>query len=111
MPNLPRIKLLKQFIEEEPDNPFNWYALGLEYQKTDLAEARKLFVQIRQNFPSYLPLYYTAAEFFESTEDLANAQLFFKEGIRLAQEQSDQKALRELQNRYQNFLFEYDLDE
>lgn len=111
MPNLPRIKLLKQFIEEEPDNPFNWYALGLEYQKYDQVEARNLFVQIRQKFPTYLPLYYTAAEFFESIADLDMAQLFFQEGIRLAQEQSDQKALRELQNRYQNFLFEYDLEE
>ncbi|MFC3414483.1 enzyme of heme biosynthesis [Algoriphagus hitonicola] len=111
MPNLPRIKLLKQFINEEPENPFNWYGLALEYQKTNITEARNLFLEIRQKFPNYLPLYYTAAEFFENIEEIENAQIFFKEGIKLAKSQSDQKALRELKNRYQNFLFEYDLED
>ena len=111
MPNLPRIKLLNEFIKEEPENPFNWYALGLEYQKSNIDEARNLFLEIRQKFPNYLPLYYTAAEFFETLEDFENALLFLKEGMKLAKSQSDQKALRELQNKYQNFLFEHDLED
>ncbi|WP_297334977.1 tetratricopeptide repeat protein [Algoriphagus sp.] len=111
MPNLPRIKLLEQFIKEEPENPFNWYALALEYQKINHAETKDIFLRIRQQFPTYLPLYYTAAEYFEHCQDYENAAKFFREGIHLAKNQSNAKALRELQNRYQNFLFENDLNE
>ena len=30
-----RIEQLKQFAKEDPNDPFNKYALALEYQKTD----------------------------------------------------------------------------
>lgn len=111
MPNLPRIKLLKEFIKDEPENPFNWYALALEYEKSDPIQAKTLFLDIHQKFPKYLPQYYTAAQFFSEIEEWDQAQLFFKEGIRLAQQSSETKALRELQNSYQNFLFENDLED
>ena len=34
-----RLGQLKQFVAEEPDDPFNAYALALEYLKTDPKES------------------------------------------------------------------------
>ena len=43
MRNLERINLLKGYCVEEPQNPFNYYALALEFREFDKAEAGKLF--------------------------------------------------------------------
>ena len=110
MANLDRTQLLRQFTEEEPGNPFNWYALALEYKETDPDSAKSLFDKLLTEHPDYLPTYYTAAQFFAESEELDLADRIFQEGIALAKNQNEQKAVRELQNAYQNFLFENDMD-
>ncbi|MBN3582235.1 tetratricopeptide repeat protein [Algoriphagus aestuarii] len=110
MGNLDRLELFKQFSKEEPENPFNWYALALEYCKTDTLKAAELFDKLLTGFEAYLPTYYTAAHFFTDLEEVDKAKLIYEKGITLAQNQQDTKALQELKNAYQNFLFEYDFD-
>ncbi|MDN3671183.1 tetratricopeptide repeat protein [Echinicola jeungdonensis] len=105
-----RIKLLLQFIEEEPDNPFNLYAIALEYQNTDQEAARDYFEKLLENHADYLPTYFHAAALFAEFGKLEKAQQIYESGIDLAKQQNDQHTLRELQNAYQNFLFEYDID-
>ena len=39
MSNFERIQVLLDFLEEEPDNPFNLYALALEYQNIEPEKA------------------------------------------------------------------------
>jgi len=63
MRNLERIKLLKEYCAEEPQNPFNYYALALEYREFEIAEAAHLFDFVVANFPNYLPVYFPAAQF------------------------------------------------
>ncbi|QYH38654.1 tetratricopeptide repeat protein [Algoriphagus sp. NBT04N3] len=111
MPYLDRKSLLKQYISEEPKNPFNWYALALELQQNEPEEAKLIFEKLLQEFPDYLPTYYQAAFLFDSLGLLDQAKKTFEEGINLATRQQDQKAIKELKNAYQNFLFENDLDE
>ena len=110
MSNLDRIKLLKQFTEEEPENPFNWYALAIEYRESEPNEAQSLFTKLLSEHPSYLATYFPAAHLFAEMDDLEQSKLIFENGISLAREQKNTKALQELQNAYQNFLFENDLD-
>ncbi len=110
MGNLDRIRLLLQFTEEEPENPFNWYALALEYSENEPTKARNLFDKLLKDHESYLPTYYPAAHLFAGLNELEIAQTTFEKGLEIARLQQETKTLRELQNAYQNFLFEYDLD-
>jgi len=110
MRNLERIKLLKDYCAEEPQNPFNYYALALEYRESEKSEAAHLFDFIVANFPNYLPVYFPAAQFFFETEELKKAKNLFEAGIELAHALQDEKAKKELSNAYQNFLFETDLE-
>ena len=110
MGNLDRMELLKGFTKEEPENPFNWYALALEYIEVDASKASTLFDLLLNDFSSYLPTYYTAAQFFAENNELEKAKKTFENGLILAENQQELKALKELKNAYQNFLFENDFD-
>lgn len=110
MSNLNRLQALTQFCEEEPQNPFNWYALALEYQSTDPAHTGSLFDQLLTEHESYLPTYYPAAHFFAAQNKLDKAGQIFESGIKLAKEQQELKAVKELSSAFEMFKFENDLD-
>lgn len=101
-----RIFFLNQEIENDPGEPFNYYALALEYLKENKEKSEELFDLLLQKFPEYLPTYYQAANFFFETEKYQKAEVFFKTGIDLAQKQGKSKALAELKGSYQIFLDE-----
>lgn len=110
MSNLDRAALLKDYIQEEPENPFNYYALALEIKDIDPNQAQELFTFLLNSHPQYLPVYFTAAQFFFDQDQLEMAQKTYLSGIQLAENQGQEKALKELKGAYQNFLFETDLD-
>ena len=101
--NPERIALLKQFIQEEPENPFNRYALAMEYYDADPMESLKMLRSLLANNPEYLPTYFKAAHLMWEEELWEEAEETFLKGVRLAEEQGDQKALSELKSAYQNF--------
>jgi Tfp pilus assembly protein PilF len=111
MSNLSRIELLQSFAEQEPENPFNWYALALEYQKSSPEKASTLFYKLLNEHKSYLPTYYHAAIFFAEHGELDLAKSVYEKGIHLAESEKQLNTLRELKNSYKNFLFENDFDE
>jgi len=110
MSNLDRIAQLLSFAKEEPDNPFNLYALALEYQNLDLTMAAHYFDKLLNEHESYIPTYFHAAAFYHEQRSVDRAKSIYEKGIRFAKEQLASHALKELQNAYQNFLFEEDLD-
>ncbi|MCE7056172.1 tetratricopeptide repeat protein [Algoriphagus sp. AGSA1] len=110
MSNLDRIQILKQFAEEEPANPFNWYALAIEYREGDQEKACSLFARLLVEHPTYLATYFPAAHLYAEMGKIEPAKEIFENGIALARDQKNIKALQELQNAYQNFLFENDLE-
>ncbi|NMM48090.1 tetratricopeptide repeat protein [Marinigracilibium pacificum] len=103
--NKKRIELLKSYIKEDSSDPFNYYALALEYLGENSASSKEYFVILLTNFPNYLPTYYHAAHYFMETDPEQTAKIF-EDGIKLAQQQGDFKALAELQNAYTNWQFE-----
>ena len=104
-----RIKILLEFIEDEPNDPFNIYAVAIEYQKKDSRKALQYFENLLTNFPSYLATYYTAGKFLEEEiEDYGKAVKVYQKGIELAIEQKQEKAEKELQTALTNLLFELD---
>lgn len=95
--NKSRIELLNKFIEDDPNDPFNYYALALEFQNSDIEKANGLFQKLLEEFPNYLPTYYTAGNFYADHGRDQDALLTFEKGIELAKSYSDSKALKELQ--------------
>ena len=91
-----RIKLLKEFITEDPGDPFNYYALGLEYLQSDKQQALSTFQRLIREHKDYLPTYYQLGKLYESLGQPDQAVLVFGEGILLAKSQNDLKTLREL---------------
>lgn len=110
MSKMSRIEMLQSFVESEPENPFNLYALALEYQHSDPEKASNLFDKLLNEHKSYLPTYYQAAIFYSERGSNKMAKQIFEKGISLAEELNETNTLRELKNSYQNFLFENDLD-
>ena len=104
--NLERIALLKQFIEEEPSNPFNKYALAMEYYEEDPSESLPLIQSLLDKNPEYLPTYFKAAHLLWENEEWDEAEEVFQKGIKLAETQGDQKTLLELKSAYQNFMID-----
>ena len=93
-----RIKQLEQFIVDDPDDPFNYYALALEYAKEDEHKARATFIYLVSEHQNYLPSYYQLAKLYDRLGQKENATDIFEKGIQIAKSQNDLKTLRELRS-------------
>lgn len=92
----PRVEQLIQFVKDDPEDPFNHYALALEYCKTDEMHALKIFETLIKNHRQYIPTYYQLAKLYDHTGQKEKAIQTFNDGIAIAREQRDLKTLREL---------------
>jgi len=101
-----RIKMLKKYLEENPDDPFNIYALALEYLDQDVKISKAYFDKLITNFPDYLPTYYLAANLYLELDDIEEAKKLYNIGIVLANKQGDIDTRNELQNALNTLLFE-----
>ena len=106
--NTERIKILEKFLTDEPNDPFNWYALAMEYYEYDVKKSCDLLESLLKNHPLYLPTYYKVAHLLWDLEHFEKAKKIFEDGIHLAKETDDPKALSELKSSHQNLIFEMD---
>jgi Tfp pilus assembly protein PilF len=94
-----RINQLKEFLKEDPEDPFNHYVLALEYVKNGHTDdAHKVFEHLLNMHPSYLPSYYHFGKLLESTGQNTEAKRIFSEGIDLAVKQGAHKTAAELRS-------------
>jgi len=103
----PRLTQLLAFYEEDPTDPFNLYALALEYRETEPEQAAFFFQKLLHDFTHYLPAYYPAAQFFAERDDEATARTVFERGIALASATRQDKPHRELQAAYRQWQDEW----
>ena len=101
-----RITQLQKFYDEDPGDPFNLYALALEYLKSDPATSSVHFEKLLASHPDYLPTYYHAAKLYAEMGENEKALKVFEDGITLAKRIKDPKAQRELQAAYDEMMFE-----
>ena len=106
MTNQDRIKLLKQFLEDDPDDPFNLYALGLEYLKENSDQAKFYFDKLLKNHELYVPAYYHAGLLYSERGETEKAIEILKKGIMICRGQQDFKTQRELQTLLTNLELE-----
>ena len=90
------IEQLEKFAKEDPDDPFNYYALALEYLKTDAARAQQIFEQLITDHREYVPTYYQLGQLYAEEGRTEEAISIFERGIVAAREAGDHKAMREL---------------
>ncbi len=106
--NNERLSNLESFLKEEPEDPFNWYAVAMEYKPLDIAKCQFYLVHLLKHFPNYLATYYQVAELLIVTAKKEDAEIILEKGIKLARVQNDLNTLRELQNLLNNLLFDED---
>lgn len=104
MMNEKRIQQLLQFIDEQPDDPFNIYALAMEYRDGQPTQALHYLKQLLDDHPTYLATYYHAAALYAELNDRENAETVYQQGIELAREQKNEKTFQELSRAYRAFL-------
>lgn len=104
--NAERLARLYDFLRETPNDPFTLYAIATEYATTDVAQARVYYEKLLREHPDYVATYYHAARLFLDANEPDLAEATFKKGIAVAQAKNDRLALRELQNAYNEFLFD-----
>lgn len=101
--NNERIQQLIRFVQEEPDEPFNIYALAMEFLTSQPQQTRFYFDQLLTDHPHYLPTYYHAASLYANLGERDRAVEVYTKGIELARVQNNQKTLQELQRAQQAF--------
>lgn len=93
-----RLDQLLAFLHEAPDDPFNIYAVALEYVKTDPEKALTFFEHLSEKHPDYIPTYYAYGKFLADSGQVQKATEMFGTGIRKAEEKGEAKTARELRN-------------
>ena len=101
-----RLQQLKQFAQDEPDDPFNLYALALEFLKTDSNESIRLFEKLIKSHSNYLPTYYPYAQLLTERKDIESAERIYQLGISTARSKGEAKTLGELQAAYNDWKYE-----
>jgi tetratricopeptide (TPR) repeat protein len=101
--NNARIQLLLHYIEEQPKDPFNVYALAMEYRDEQPAQALLYLNQLLTEHPTYLATYYHAAALYAEQENRPAAEETYQRGIELAKAQANEKAVQELSRAYRAF--------
>ena len=104
--NRERLKLLKEYLKEDPDDPFNWYAVAIEYLDQHPTDALPYFEELLEKHENYVGTYYHAANLFNLLGNKERAEKTYQKGLRISLAQGDRHAHRELQNAYNEFLFE-----
>lgn len=104
--NMDRINQLQQFVSEEPQDPFNFYALALEYLKSEPQKAVDLFEDLLRNHSDYLPTYYPYAQLLIERKDYESAEKVFQKGIEIAQLKGEIKTQHEIQSAYNDWKYE-----
>jgi len=104
--NLQRISLLKEFIKNNPGDPFNQYALSLEYIHEMPHEALKILTDLQEKKPTYLPTYYTLGNLLYEIGMTNQSMKFVSKGMEVALSQGEEKTYKELKNLYQTILYE-----
>jgi tetratricopeptide (TPR) repeat protein len=92
-----RKEFIKNEINQDPMDPFNYYLLAIEYQKEgDIKTSFDLFEEIITQFPDYVATYYTYANALLASDKEDKAEQIIRKGIEEAEKKGAAKALKEL---------------
>lgn len=94
-----RITQLKNFLADNPEDPFLIYALATEHISNNKDhEAEPLFMNLLQNHPGYIATYYHFGKLKERAGLKEEAMELYRQGIEKARLAKEQHSLSELQS-------------
>ena len=94
-----RIELLRSYIQDDPGDPFNHYALALEYLKAGNHElGKEILSNLLQSNPDYLATYYQLGKLLEQLGEKDRAIEIYHKGETIALNQRQNKTLNELRS-------------
>lgn len=94
-----RLSRLKAFYEEDPEDPFTRFALAQEHLKQgNTEEALAFFEELVDTDPGYVGTYYHLGKLYERLDRTDEALSTYEQGIEVARERGETKALSELQD-------------
>jgi tetratricopeptide (TPR) repeat protein len=98
MTNQARIDSLLQMLNQEPDDVFLNYALGLEYAKNSLTHslAESQFKKVLVNNGQYIAAYYQLGQLYEQMGKKEEALEYYYKGLEIAKMQKNNKAINEI---------------
>lgn len=96
--NKSRVEFLERLIQDDPSDPFGFYALALELQMEQPDRAIDLHTHVFNTFPDYLPNYYQMGLLLIRHERQKHAKEVITKGIELALNVKNFKTRAELQN-------------
>lgn len=94
-----RLAALEKIVAAEPNDPFPYYGLALEYRsagRTD--DALALFARMRERFPSYVPQYLMAGQMLIELHRKDEARAVLEAGVEAARAARDAHAAGELES-------------
>ena len=93
-----RLQMLEKLVADGSSDPFHHYALALEYKSAGEPElALGRFQLLREAHPDYLPTYLLAGSLLVELDRGAEARPWFVQGLEVARQQGNAKALSELE--------------
>lgn len=105
--NKERLNHLLAFYREDPDDPFNIYAVANEYKVFDHRKALHYYELLVKEHENYIPTYYHLAHLYIELGLERKAKSTFEKGIDVATQQGDSLALRELKSAYDELMMDY----
>jgi tetratricopeptide (TPR) repeat protein len=93
-----RVSMLLDFLRTNPNDPFNYYGLAMEFMAEDSGKSLHYFTVLLEQFPEYLPSYYQAGKLLIETGQPEQAREVIEKGIELARQQGEKKTQQELTN-------------
>lgn len=92
-----RMEQLKEFLKQQPEDPFLKYALATEYLKVgDQENALSYFEELITKHSGYLGTYYHLGRLYEALDRIPEAADTYRSGIQLARQQGNTQTLSEL---------------
>ena len=93
-----RLATLRQFLDDDPDDPFTRFALAQEHAKRGDADRALAFYQdLARDRPDYVGTYYHLGGLLRSLGRGDEALAVYRDGVRAAAEAGDAHARAELQ--------------
>ena len=94
-----RLAMLEKLTASAAADSFAFYCLGMEYRKEGrVDDAVSTFTTLRTRDAGYLPMYLMAGQMLRESSRLAEAATWLEQGIELARQKNDSKALGELES-------------
>ena len=93
-----RLNQMLIFLEQDPNDSFTRYAVGLEYLSLkDYELAIRHFTTLLNQDSDYLATYYQLGGIYATLEQFDKAEEIYNSGIKVARKQADIHTLSELQ--------------